>query len=366
MAVPIFQTTAPQESWSTGLGQGLSSVLQGLAQNKVRQMQGQQSIQVLQGLGIPQQQAAGIAQLPEQLQQLALKEALEIPQQEAFAQALGSLLGQEPAGSPQGELPADIASAAAPEGAVQSQAEPFLRAGLKQQQAVQLAQLGLQQKQMGEKLSAAERKERAQAFKETKAERKEIIQQARSARDKLQDLDRLEELQKEGKLNTPGYAEFLKRSGLDIPALMNPGSQEFEKITANFIKDARSVFGSRISNFELESFLKTLPNLSQSPEGRKRVIANLKKVSRGQLEYRKALDKEMKENKGIPPLDLMERVESRVDKKMDKIASLFKEDLKKEVPKGQSKLATELMAIAGSVIGAPGQLIKAVGGLIGR
>ena len=212
-----------------------------------------------------------------------------------------------------------------------------------------------QREQFEKKESARERaeaiRERREAFKDTKAERKEIIDKARAAREQLRDLGRMEELQEEGKLDTPGYVELLRRSGLDIPALMSEGSEEFQKIAANFLRDAKTYFGGRVSNYEIEQFLKTVPNLSQSNAGRQRVIANLKRLNNIALAYNDTLKEVMSENKGVPPLDLIEQVDSRIDKKLDKISEKFKEDLAKPVPPGQNKLITALQSVLGSVIG---------------
>jgi hypothetical protein len=242
-------------------------------------------------------------------------------------------------------------------------------AGLNPKQQLEATKIILEQQKESRKEFAAEKRlaaeEKRAAFKETKVERKEIIEKAKVARQTLSDLERFEELQKEGKLDTPGYVEFLKRSGLDIPALMNPGSEEFNKIQANFLRDAKTYFGGRISNFEVDQFLKTLPNLSQSNQGRSRVIANLKRINRVALEHNTALKDVMSENKGVPPLDLLEKVDAKIEKKLDAIANQFKRDLAKPVPAGQNKLVTALQAGAGSVLGVPGKILGGVGKLIG-
>lgn len=92
----------PTESLSarmgTGLGQGIASGLEQLAQQKLQQrmmaQQRQQTTQGLQALGIDQDQASQLSGLPEPLLQAYLKQHLAAPQQEAFASALGNLLGQ--------------------------------------------------------------------------------------------------------------------------------------------------------------------------------------------------------------------------------------------------------------------------------
>ncbi len=202
----------------------------------------------------------------------------------------------------------------------------------------------------------------ASRFKATKEERKALIQGKRAAENRLHDLNRFEELQKEGKLDTPGYVEMLKRAGLDVPALMNPGSEEFQKIQANFINGAKEAFGGRISNFELESFMKTVPNLIQSPEGRKRVIANLKRLENGKLARYQAYREILSKNGGVPPYDLEEQVEDRTDRKMHAITEQFKRDLSKPVPKGQNKFITALQTIGGSIAGTPGSILKGLSG----
>ena len=202
-----------------------------------------------------------------------------------------------------------------------------------------------------------EAKEKAEAYKSTAKYREKIFEEAQAAKAQRDDLNRQEELESEGKLDTPGYTEFLKRSGLDIPALMNPGSEEFNKISNNYLRDAKTYFGGKVSNNEMEQFLKTVPSLSQSPEGRKRVIANLKKLANAKLAYADTVIDIIKENKGVPPFDIAEQVYERIDKKLDKLAEKFREDVSKPVPQGQNRLITALQTSLGSIIGTPGKIL---------
>lgn len=329
------------EQLGTSLGSGLSTGLQNLAALKLQQMQRQQSIPGLQALGFAPQEASALSMLDPVLQREVIKQRVQAPQQQAFAQALSGMLGMQPSQE----------SSLLQQPPISAQ-QQIASAVLKPQQALQLAQLGLQQQQIAKKAES-------EAFKQTKQERKEIIEKARAARQNIHDLERLSELEREGKLDTPGYIEFLKRSGLDVPALMNPGSEEFNKIAASFLRDAKTYLGARISNYELEQFLKTIPNLSQSPEGRKRVIANLKNFNRIALAYNEALKEVMTEHKGVPPLDLSEKIEDKVEKKMNKLADKLKEDLAKPVPQAQSQVTTALQTAAGTGIG---RLPRAAGG----
>jgi hypothetical protein len=397
MAVTVVPRDTIGERLGTGLGAGIGAGLQSLAQHKInqfqqRQQQAQSYNQLRQLPGVSDEVAqfissydpdtqlkliqtfgqAGLFNQPEQMFEpgpetglQAIQEPVRAQQPLNTQQLLQSLSApgtfpfqQQQAPQPTREEPSRVqpvrTKASQPEiaGPRPKTITEALAQGYKTPQMLQQERLAQQ------KLEAQERRSQ---FKETKAERKEIVDRAKAARQNLHDLDRMEELQKEGKLDTPGYIEGLKRAGFDIPALMNPGSEEFQKIAANFLKDAKTYFGARVSNYEIEQFLKTIPSLSQSPEGRKRVIANLKNLSRGALEYNNALREVMAENKGVPPYDLLELVDAKVEKKEDALAKKFKKDLAKPVPEGQNKYVTAIQAAIGNVAGRiPGALKGAV------
>jgi len=409
--MPQQQTLAQQlgTGLGQGLGQGLSSGLQQLATQKMERMHARQAyeskVKGLRALGIAD--AEDLAHLDPKSLEYIVQQKIQEPSRQAYAQSLASLLGEPAAQSPVAApmaAPAqmtidnayiqdlekalaspEISSQLTPDQLTDAQQqleqmrkqvasypqaapakEPLIKPGLNERQATELAKLGLEQKKLAREDKAAAEKERRAAFKETKAERKAIIEEARDARESIRDLDRMEELEKEGKLDTPGYTEFLKRSGLDVPALMEPGSEEFNKIAANFQRAAKSYFGGRVSNYEVEQFLKTIPSLSQSPEGRKRVIANLKYMNRGKLDTLDAYKKVLEKNKGVPPLDLLEQIEDQLEPRREKLAEKFKEDLAKPVPKGQEGWKTALQTIGGSVVGVPGTILGGIGKVLGK
>lgn len=329
------------------LGTGIAQSLNALAQNKMQQVQQRnqqkQTQQGLQGLpGFTPEMAESLAILDPSLLEKLLPEIQRNQREQEFANQFQSQQGQQLA--------------------VQDQQQGLVPEGFpaprNSKEALELAKISHAEKIQREKMSAEEKRA---AFKETKAERKQIVDDYKAAKQDLKDLNRLEVLSDSGKLDTPGYVEFLKKTGLDMPALMNPESEEFGKITQNFMRNAKQYLGSRISNFELEQFLKTIPSLSQSPEGRQRVVANLKYIARSKEEYYNALKEIMVENKNIPPYDLLEQVEEKVNKKLNKISDLFKKDLERPVPKGQNKYITALQSTLGSVLGAPKAAIGAIG-----
>lgn len=352
-------------SIGTGLGQGLHLLAQNKLQDLIQTRQREGSLKGLQALGFSPEQAQEVAYLDPSIQREVVKQQLQAPQQQAYAQALSSLLGGQETGQPpqmgteeQMEQTFGLPGMTPTEEKIQNPQKAssltFLSGGLTPQQATELAKLGIKKQE-------SNKKDIAQRYKATAPYRKEVLDATKSARRDLQDLNRMEDLEKEGKLDTPGYVEFLQRSGLDIPALMNPGSEEFQKIANNFLRNAKQYFGARVTNFEIDQFLKTIPSLSQSPEGRKRVIANLKNLSRSALEYNNALKDVVAQNGGLPPFDLQEKVEDKVEKRMDALYKQFKKDLERPVPKGQNRFITALQAGLGDIVGVPGKILGKAG-----
>jgi len=381
------------QALGTGLGQGL----QMLAQHKLTQMIGQREAQknsqFWRSAGLPEGMAQAFGSAPVEIQKALLDRleglgfgvAPEAQPQGIALESLGQLQQEQPAqyegeAQPGQPLQHMLSFLSTPQ--LQQQRTTPSRSMLAQQPTAQQATAELPTQAPEVKQAAqpalilgpnsaerrhrevlAQQRELAQ-YKATKDVRHDIVEKAKAARQDLKDLDRMEELGRDNRLSTPGYVEFLKRSGLDIPTLTNPSTEEFLKIQANFLRNAKAYFGSRISNYEAEQFLKTIPSLSQSPEGRKRVIANLKYISRAALEHYNALKEVIAENKGLPPMDLEEQIYDKTEKKMDALAKKFREDLAKPVPKGQNKLITALQAGAGSLASVPGQLLHGAGNVL--
>lgn len=216
------------------------------------------------------------------------------------------------------------------------------------------------------KLARMDENER-KAFESTKGERSEAYLAENMARNNMEDLKRLQELEDEGLISN-AYDQILKGAGIDnIPALLNPASEEFKKIRQTFLRDAKNYFGGKVSNFEVEQFLNTIPDLSQTPEGRKRVIANLKRFNRLAIKRGETMRSIIKENNGVPPRDFLEQVQERMADYSGALAAKFKKDIARPVPKGSSKLATIAGRGLGSVIGEigeaiPSSIVGALGG----
>lgn len=334
------------QNLSSGLGQGLAA----LAERKLNEITQQKEIsegaKFWRSLGLDDQTAHAFASTPKEVQKSLLDrlEGASITQHQT-----GQVPGQQLNPAEQNQISQYLGS---PEQIAQQAAQPM--------QNENKITLGANPIERRHRETLAQQKELAQ-HKFSKDLLHEISQKAKVAKEDLRDLDRLEELQNTGKLDTPGYNEFLTRSGLDIQALRSPESEEFQKIQANFLKNAKDYFGGRISNYEVESFLKTIPTLSNSNEGRKRVIANLKRIARGAEQYNEALKEVLRENKGVPPFDLEQQIGDKIDKRLDKVSEQFKKDLAKPVPKEQNRFITALQSGLGSAAGLPGKVLGSAG-----
>ena len=90
---------------------------------------------------------------------------------------------------------------------------------------------------------------------------------------------------------------FSKNGELNDKAfsVLSPEAQEATKLIADELSGAKETFGARVTNFDLQAYLKRLPTLLNSAEGRRRVLRDLQIIN--QLNRDQA--------KGV--IDIMER-----------------------------------------------------------
>lgn len=338
MAIQILPHVGLGERLGTALGTGLGAGIQGLAQHKLGEIERQKGIQKaasgLQALGAP----AELANLPQNLQGIVLKQILQQPGQESYANALSSLLG----GAPQQQAEAG------------SRNVPNLR-GLTQQQTSELARLGLQkQKAATQESQFATKEARIEQHhidKETKPYYDEISKAFKAAKNTNPVLARMQTLLNNGNLPDPVFYGLANKVGgafgLNVGALRSADAQEFEKLTNEFLKNAKDIFGSRLTNYDVQTFLKGIPSLSQSDQGKQRIINNLETINEGALLKQQALRSIIAENGGKRPANLSELVEERVEPQLDQLAEMFAQG----TPVGKSLRRVE-DSIANRAVGA--------------
>lgn len=177
---------------------------------------------------------------------------------------------------------------------------------------------------MQEQIRQFNERQKVAHFNAVKQPYNEILSLAQAAEENIERLDRIATLDKKGELQDPLLYSTLNRLGLDIPALRNADTQEVEKLSADFLKGARAIFGARVTNYEMVQFLKTIPNLMQTPEGRARVIRNLRLMNQAAILRRDAMQQIIEEKDGDFPLTLRMDVEKRIHPELKKIAEQFK------------------------------------------
>jgi hypothetical protein len=72
---------------------------------------------------------------------------------------------------------------------------------------------------------------------------------------------------KDGQLNDVAYSQ------------LSPEAQEAVKLIIDSTSGIKDTYGARVTNFDLQTFLRKLPSLMTSPEGRMRVIRDLKNIN---------------------------------------------------------------------------------------
>ena len=379
----------------SSLGTGLGSGFNQLAQNKLNQLlnrqQATQSAKGLAALGIPFDQAHQIAQLPQELQSIVLKNYLQGAESSGLDQALAGVLGtgadqgqqdeqqglqqliqQSPQPQqrnplmPNNPLLDEIEQYQASQGQLQqknstptkatesqktsSLKDVLLRPRLSPEHKLKVAALQQQRQIHKEKLSA---KEQEEVSKETKPSYDEINKHAKAAKENNIRLGRMETLINEGKLDNPVYSSLLDAighgifgAGIDLSSLHTADSQEFKKLSNDFVKSAKDYFGSRLTDTDLKTFLKTVPNLSQTDEGKRRVINNLKRFNDVALLKRQAANEVIRENGGKRPRNFDELVDDKIEMQIDKIA----QDFKKGIDTSSSTAEKPKRAPTGSIL----------------
>jgi hypothetical protein len=197
-----------------------------------------------------------------------------------------------------------------------------------------------------------QRKEQLEADKEGKVAHKAIFKDYKAAKDNDRRLNRMEELVKKGNLTRPrwhallnGLEHGLFGLGINLHSLENADSQEFNKLSKDFLKNAKDVFGARITDTDLIQYLKSIPDLSQSKEGKLAVIYNNKLFNEASRARFEASEVVRKQNGGHFPIDYEEQVEKLAGPKLDEIAQRFAKGV--QIPKQLKEKTTLGNLVAG-------------------
>jgi hypothetical protein len=347
-----------EQSLGTKLGGDIGDVLQGLAAKKAQQVKVNQNRQLLGSLGLGKEQASNLAHYDDKTIFDFLK---TIPglyvgdQNQGYSQ--GSQQGMEGL-APQQEQQ---------QGQYQDPAQNRFQQGYNQGQPNQ--QSNMQQGQvpgMGQQngVQGSERprlmtkgntnkpnpfelaefkenlKERHESVKESRKFAKSLLSDYKVAKENNMRLDKMEKLIETGRLTPSLFASginaiskgvFGKHTGIDLSSLLTTETQEFNKLSADFVKGAKNVFGSRITDKDLEVFMNTIPHAGQSNQAKQALIDNLRVFNQG-IEARQLAAKGiLKANNGVVPPNFEQLVEDVSESRLDELAKEFNQIRHKDV-----------------------------------
>lgn len=319
MAIQILPESGLGERLGSALGTGLSAGLQSLAQQKLGELQQQkaatQTATGLQSLlGLSPEESKQWSMLPPELLQLATKQRLQAPQQQAYAKALAALgMG--------GEMPTEI-----PEGLTERQTGELAKLKLQQQKAAQ------QQKQFETK---EERIKEHRIAAETLPYYNEVKGRYASAVESDRNIAKWRNLIQSGEMTHPLKAALLKSIskgvfgvGIDLSSLLSPSSSKFEKITNAGIKTIAKMAKGKLTNYEVETWLKTLPSILNSPEGNLLLLEDLEQMNKYDEMENDLMEQIIEANNGLRPANLRSQVEKALKSQSDLIVNRIKEQIK--------------------------------------
>jgi len=152
----------------------------------------------------------------------------------------------------------------------------------------------------------------------------EIEKDFRGAQSENMRLGRSEKLDEKGNLSTPLMVKTLNALGLPIGVLSNPDSEEYVKIEADYLRDVRNVFpGGRVTNYEVQAYLKGIPTLLNTPEGRRAIVRNRRLINEAKILRYDTYKEIIKENNGVKPRNLGILLEERIQDRMNDIQERF-------------------------------------------
>lgn len=136
----------------------------------------------------------------------------------------------------------------------------------------------------------------------------------------------MQKMASDSELISPTAAVFLEALGIPLGALDDPSSELFQKVSQDMLKGLPESYGSRILKVEVENFLKTIPQLQNSPEGRRMIASNMLKLGEMKEVFYKEMRKKQMEavdNNEKLPKDFEQRIFDQTLPQINKIQQEF-------------------------------------------
>ena len=308
----------PNETFGASIGsnlnKGVESGLRHLLDTKVADVKHRQMVSELRGLGIDPQSATFIARLPQKNQLEALDMYRTQGQQLQSGQQGGMGSGRQDANNMQ---------------------------GMGQNQQQQMSPL-LGGKARKEELLAAhaEQKANAGAQKEARGWYSELLTKGKNRKEGMDRLNKMEKLVDKGGLPIATFYNLyknLEESSGHLSSIINPvgtllrsiqrqtspNTEMFEKLSNQFIKGAKDIFGSRITDNDLKAYMAQIPTLGNTDEGKRAIIKDMQSAYEAEDLMQWYAKRIIKENGGKIPNDLQAQVEERTGPELDRLAAKF-------------------------------------------
>lgn len=137
---------------------------------------------------------------------------------------------------------------------------------------------------------------------------------------------------------SPTKAAFLEALHIPLGALEDPSSELYNKLSQDLLKGLPETYGSRILKVEVDNFLKTIPTLLNSADGRRMIASNMLKLGEMKEVYYNSMRDKQREyldaNKPLPR-DFQQVVFDQVKPQIDRINNEFVQMSEiKSVPEG--------------------------------
>ena len=94
---------------------------------------------------------------------------------------------------------------------------------------------------------------------------------------------------------------------------LSPAAQEYTKLVVNQLADAKNTFGSRLTNLDVQTYLKGLPGLLNTPEGRERLLNQLRTINQINQLHAQGIANEFEKAGGVDKIPYSQ-AESRANK----------------------------------------------------
>ena len=151
-------------------------------------------------------------------------------------------------------------------------------------------------------------------------------------------LNRQQALSDKGDLSTGPMIKTLNVLGIPLAVLNNPDTEEFSKLEADYVRDVSQIFTGQIRVFEIQAYLKTIPSLMNSKDGRDAIIRNRRTLNEMKNIRFDAMKDIIKENGGKRPEQLDLLIEERTRDKQADLSDQFREGITDDVEKYQQTI----------------------------